>query len=475
MKFSIPFLHAKTDAKALKHGAYASVLTAAVVVAVVLLNLVVRALPSQYTDYDISLGAIFTLSDQTKTLLSQLDREVEVYYLAQTGQEDENITRLLERYAGKSGSFRWQQRDPVLYPTFAQQYSNAAAGSLIVTCGENYEILNYYGDLYEIDYDAYYTSGVQQYSLCAENALTAAVSKVLRTERHRLYELTGHGETALGTDFVETLENGGVEVQTLNLLTAGAVPADAAAVLLNAPLSDLTAEEAVQLADYMANGGDLLLCTDFTVQTPQLDSLAAQWGLHRQEGLLVETDADCYPYGFPSTYLLPRVNGSEITAGVAEGRMVYLPIAQGILHDESSGYTYTELLTTSEGAYSMLGYATAETAVQGPQDPTGPFAPAVAAYDPECDAHFVWINCPNALMSNINQSVAGGNAQLLGGILNWCTGAQTTAVIASKSLSAEYLNVPATAAVGLGVLFTIVLPLVCLVGGAVVCMVRRRR
>ena len=105
MKFSIPFLHAKTDAKALKHGAYASVLTAAVVVAVVLLNLVVRALPSQYTDYDISLGAIFTLSDQTKTLLSQLDREVEVYYLAQTGQEDENITRLLERYAGKSGSF----------------------------------------------------------------------------------------------------------------------------------------------------------------------------------------------------------------------------------------------------------------------------------------------------------------------------------------------------------------------------------
>lgn len=54
----------------------------------------------------------------------------------------------------------------------------------------------------------------------------------------------------------------------------------------------------------------------------------------------------------------------------------------------------------------------------------------------------VWINCPNFLQGTINQSVSGGNAQLLGSIVNWFDGEQTTAVISGKSLSAASLTVP---------------------------------
>ena len=80
-----------------------------------------------------------------------------------------------------------------------------------------------------------------------------------------------------------------------------------------------------------------------------------------------------------------------------------------------------------------------------------------------------------ALLSSINQQVSGGNAQLLGSAVNWLNGAQTTAVINAKSMSAASLNVPVSAAVPLGVLFTLVLPIVCLIAGAVICVVRRRR
>ena len=87
----------------------------------------------------------------------------------------------------------------------------------------------------------------------------------------------------------------------------------------------------------------------------------------------------------------------------------------------------------------------------------------------------VWINCPNALQTAANQSTSGGNAQFLGSIVNWCNGQQTTAVISAKSMSAAALTVPAGAIIGLGVLFVFVLPIVCLIAGAVVCLVRRRR
>ena len=105
----------------------------------------------------------------------------------------------------------------------------------------------------------------------------------------------------------------------------------------------------------------------------------------------------------------------------------------------------------------------------------GCFAVAVAADNSVTGARVVWVNCPNLLESSINQAVSGGNAQFLGSVVNWMNGEQTTAVINAKSMSAASLSVPTSAAIPLGVLFTLVLPIVCLVAGAVICVVRRRR
>ena len=262
---------------------------------------------------------------------------------------------------------------------------------------------------------------------------------------------------------------------SLNLLTAGSIPADASGVLINAPLADVTADEAALLQAYVDGGGKLLAVTDFTLETPNLDGVLASCGMTRQPGLLVETDGNHYPYGMSPTYLLPDVASNEILAGMTAGMMVYTPIAQGIVSQDDSAYTHTDLLTTSLGAYSLENYATAETAQKADTDPVGSFAVATAAENEATGARVVWVNCPNALQTAANQSTSGGNAQFLGSIVNWCNGQQTTAVISAKSMSAAALTVPAGAIIGLGVLFVFVLPIVCLIAGTVVCLVRRRR
>ena len=86
--------------RSLRSGAYASVLAVVVLVLVILLNLVVGAVPTKFTQFDISTGKMFTLSDTTKTMLQELNTDVTAYYLAETGNEDSNITRMLDRYAG---------------------------------------------------------------------------------------------------------------------------------------------------------------------------------------------------------------------------------------------------------------------------------------------------------------------------------------------------------------------------------------
>lgn len=460
--------------KAFRNGVYASVLAVVVLAAVILLNLVIRALPSKYTEFDISTSELFTLSETTNNLLHELQTDVTAYYLATSGEEDSNITRLLNRYADESTHFTWQQRDPVLYPTFAEKYEGASTGCVVLTSGERYDIVSY-NDMYPMDLEAYYYYGTQQYSFDAENCLTAAVANVIRTSSYRLYELTGHGETALESDFTDTLSNAGVEVEELNLTTAGSIPEDADELVINAPLADITEGEASMLTSYINNGGKLLIVTDFTINTPRLDAVLAACGMTRQEGLLVETNADNYPYGYPQTYLMPNVDSSEILAGMTSGMRVYTPIAQGIVQDENSAYVLTSLLTTSDAAYSLQDYENAETVEKSADDPEGNFDVAVAAENTSTGARVVWINCPNALMSGTNQSVSGGNAQMVGSIVNWFNGEQTTAVINSKSLSAASLTVPNVARLGLGVLFVFILPIVCLIAGVVVCLVRRRR
>lgn len=462
--------------RALKSGGWAALLTAAVLAVVILLNLVVAALPAQYTRLDISTGGLFTLTETTKNLLASMERDVTAYYLGISGQEDENVTQLLDRYAGAGAHFRWQQKDPNLYPNFAQQYdaANASVGSVILTCGDKAELVDYYS-MYEADYSSYYTTGSYTYSFAAENAITTALAAVLRTEDAALYVMTGHGEAALDADLTQTLENAGFAVQSVSLVTAGAIPADAALLLLNAPQVDYTAADTAALRSYLQNGGRLLVVTDFTVDTPDLDALLAEYGLARQPGVLIEQDLDHYLYGYPQTYLLPDIGQNEVTAGMAQGLYALAPIAQGILYDDTLDYEYLPLLSTSDAAYSKVDYQNADSLAKTDADPAGPHALAVAVHGGESGAKLVWLNCANFLDAGADQVVYGGNAQWLGSAANWLCDKENAAVIDAKSMSAATLSVPAGTAVGLGLLFVLVLPLGAVIGGAVYCLLRRRR
>ena len=254
--------------RALGAGAYASVLGAIVLVVVILVNLVVQAIPTKYTEFDISNTGLFTLSETTVSMLKSLDKDVTAYYLGETGGEDANLTRLLDRYAGESSHFRWEQRDPALYPTFAAQYDaqDASNGSVILVCGENHAVVDS-ADLYEYDYSSYYTTGSVDMRFNAENALTTAVAQVTRDASYTAYQLTGHGEAELGSDFTEVLTNAGVTLESLSLTTS-AVPEDAAALILNAPQADLSEQDVDALRSYLDGGGRLLVTTSLLADTP---------------------------------------------------------------------------------------------------------------------------------------------------------------------------------------------------------------
>ena len=126
MKFS-----SSSNGKVFRNGLYSTAVLAAAVVLAILLNLLVRAVPSKYTEFDLSAAKMYTLGDSSKELVDGLTQDVTIYYLCETGSEDAIITKLLDHYAEESSHLHWEQKDSALYPAFAAQYGaeNVSTGS----------------------------------------------------------------------------------------------------------------------------------------------------------------------------------------------------------------------------------------------------------------------------------------------------------------------------------------------------------
>lgn len=466
----------KSNGVVFKNGAMASALTAFVLAAVVLVNLIAAKLPSKYTKFDLTQNGLYSIGDSTKELLAGLKQDVTFYYLAQTGNENQNLVAFMNRYADESRHVSWQQKDPALYPTFAQQYGaqNASEGSIIAVCGDRSKLIDA-NDLYQYDYSNYYTTGSYDMLFDGEQQLTSALNYVTSTDLPVLYQLTGHGEEQLSTSLTNALNTQNIQVESLSLVNAESIPQDAAAILLAGPTVDYTVEDLELLRTYLNGGGSLLVFTDGAVATPNLDGLLAEYGLSRAEGLVVEGDANHHARGY-DYYLLPEVGYHDATQAV-RNLYVMLPMAQAIETQEIADVSVSELLTTSGAAYNKLaGYAMTTTAKED-GDTDGPFALAVAAAKAvdEGESKLIWATSVNLLNQNVDAQVGGGNSQFVLGCATWMCGQDASVLIAAKSLSSDLLTTTAAQAAVWGNVTTIGLPVLCLLLGLVITIRRRRR
>ena len=480
MKFFKPD-KASENKMVFRSGLYSAAITAVALVLAVLINLLVRALPSKYTEFDLSEAGLYTLGDSSKQVAQALTQDVTIYYLCETGNEDQIISKLLDRYAAESSHISWELKDPAVYPTFASQYGaqDATSGSLILVSGDQSTVLDA-SDLYDYDYSDYYTSGTYSVTFAGENEITSAIYRLTSGEQKHAYYTTNHGEQALTDTLTNALERQNLSLTALDLLSSS-VPEDCDLLIINDPAQDFAAagnlvDEMSLLRTYLSNGGKVLLLTDSYYNTPNLDALMAEFGLSRTPGLVVEGDADHYMNGYPY-YLLPDyTNPTESTAldGVDTSRHVLLQMAQGITLIETPDVLAEALLTTSDEAYSKTAGYEMTTAEKEDGDSDGPFTLAAYARNENTEAEVIWVNCGNLDNESIYQIIPG-NCTFLQGCASSLAGQVSGVLIDSKALEAAPISVSTAQSAALGLVFIIILPAALLAVGAVVVILRRRK
>lgn len=469
-----------------RYGSYSATVSVVVLAILVVVNLIVSNLPTRFTEIDTSDSSYYSIGDLTRSIVGSLDTDVTISIMAsQEDAESDSILfiagEMLQRYQELSDRLTVEYVDPALNPTFGNEsgLEDVSAGSLVVSSEKRNTVVAY-SDLYEVDYSSYYTTGTASQSYNGEAAVTSAIDYVVSDTLPILYRLIGHGESSLPSSVETQVARLNIEVQDLNLLTAGAIPEDASCLLIYCPTGDLSSEEADLILEYLEGGGSVLIVPTLTGETlTNFDRIYSNYGMSLTNTLVLEGDPSHY-YQTPY-YIVPEVSSHTITSPISENNVsLLMGSCQGIniSEDIRSTLTVTSLVDTTEDAYAKtLTNGQVSTLEQESGDAQGSFCLAAAATETvgDAEAQLVVISSQGLLDENIIDYFTVGNTDLFLNSISWMCDHESSISISAKSMDVNTLTMTAAQSRFWTVLAMGVIPVALLACGVGVWAWRRRK
>ncbi len=215
--------------------------------------------------------------------------------------------------------------------------------------------------------------------------------------------LTGHGEDDFFTagDFSMTflqqaLDAKNYVIEPLNLVATQQVPDDAQALIIAAPQIMLEDSEVEIIADYVDNGGSLVLFSeppfltqvDLTQEDPLWTYLRDSWGVVMSDNLVIDLSVETVEYAIADQ---ENYADHPITQS-SEGYITFFPTSHSVDAEAVSGVTATELFQTYSQSWAetdIEAILNGEVAYDEGPDTLGPINLAVALENTSTGARVV--------------------------------------------------------------------------------------
>jgi ABC-type uncharacterized transport system involved in gliding motility auxiliary subunit len=227
--------------------------------------------------WDLTASKQFSLSDQTKNVISKLDAPMDILVFAQE-TEFPTFRDKLKEYAYLSKNISTEYIDPDKKRTLAQENQVQQYGTIVFK----------------------YKGRVERVTSSAEQDITNGIIKVVSGTQKKVYFTQGHGEkdtTSSERDgyasIAAALGRENYTVDKVVLAQTGSVPEDAAVVVVAGPRTDFFPNEIDALKKYLAKSGKLLLEIDPPEKADSppftnLIALAHEWGMQVGNDVVVD-------------------------------------------------------------------------------------------------------------------------------------------------------------------------------------------
>lgn len=462
--------------KNFKYGSYSAIAIFIVVAILVVLNLVVSSFDLKL---DLTKESIYTLSDASKEIASGVSKEINIYALFKTGEEDKITTEILSQYADCSPKIHVIYKDPYIYPQFVESYKSedqtVYTNSIIVESEKIYKIINP-NELFTSDYNSNSTD------IQVEPKITSAIQYVTSENIPCVYYVNGHNEMPIPETLKSKLSSANYEVKNLNILKEEKVPQDCKVLILSTPEKDYTKEEADKIKNYLTNDGNAIVLTNYSsASMPNFESIITAYGIETNKSIIVDPDPACYIQNNP-TLIIPTIESHEITKSLtSKNYMVLLPMVQGLneMQVKKATLKIEPLLSTSSSSYGKNSLE-AKSLNKEAGDINGPFTTAFAVTDENYtdtlhQTKLVVVGNSDFVYDQIDMVIGGNNSSFLVNAVKWLSGNEETTFISPKSVAQNSIVVTGSKILIISFVSCLLIPIVLFAAGLVVWLRRRNK
>ena len=486
------------SSRSFRQGSVATATTVIAVALIIVLNMVVTSLSARYDlSLDLTTNQLFGISDDTKTFLAELDKDVNIYVLSTEqaftsgGEYPVQANEVIRKYAQESPRVTLQYIDLVRDPAFANRFPNLVlnASSIVVSSGEKSTDLTPF-DLYNTETQTDYNT-FQQYtypvSSKAEQAMTSAIMKVTSDKLVKVVILSGHDETP-PAGLRALLDANNYEISDHDLLANEELDPEAKILVLNAPTRDLTTEEIAKLDTFLYNGGKLgrslvYFASVFQPEMPNLNAFLADWGIGVGEGYVFE-NSQSRVTSVGGIFVPYADYAEEEYSSTAKARnlLTVLPYPRPLtaLFEARSAKILSVILNTSDTSVVVPPDA-GETWTPADAEVKGPLPAFIITQDRNYEGTTLLTSnvavCSSA--DSIEQiflnSTSYGNGDFFLNVFNKLADREETISIQPKTIGGSELGITGIQILVIGIALAVVLPLAVLIYGVVIWLRRRHK
>lgn len=414
--------------------------------------------------FDLTSEKLYTLSDQTKKIVSGLQKDVTVIRFDK--KSDATLDDTMAEYKDLSPHIKYLNVDPQARPEVAKEYGATRMGDVLVAAGPRKEHLSAgLGGAYD------------------EQELTSAILKVSRDRLKTICFTEGHGERQISDDSANgytlvdrELKKENYITKVVNLVSENGVPAACDALVIAGPAQPFLPPEAVSVAKYLDGGGKALILVD-PEKDPKLDDIFQGWNINVGKNLVI--DASGVGSYFGAGPVLPIVSDygpSPITKDFGR-TMTLFPMARTVtIADRAKTQTLpVELLKTSPRSFTIPGLKAGQEHVSfDPKTGTiGPLSLGVAVDRKEGDKDARLVVIGNSAFPANQWLAQQRNGDLFFNSISWLVADESLISIRPKAPSNRRVNLTAGQASMLKLLDLFFLPGIVILSGVYIWWKRR--
>lgn len=347
-----------------KYGAYTAVY---ILVILGVLGAVNYLANKNNKTYDTTSSKRFSLSEQTKKVVSGLNREVQITYWDEQ-QGFRNAQDVLSMYTNLSTKLKVEYNDAVKKPALARAAGVTSLGTIIVESGQKRE----------------------EAKGLTEEQITSAIIRVLKGTTRTVCMAQGGGERDLDknardgyTAIKELIEKDNYKLERINLLEKAEIPSTCTVTVVAGPKFDYPVDAVNALKAKVESGGKVLFMVDppfnmakFKVsENKDLVAILGGWGVTLNKDLIVDLSRIGQRLG--GAVLINKYESHPVVREMGQNPIV-VAFARSVDGKSTDKATVEKLFASAGTSYSITDLTKAEIEPNPDKDKAGPFTLAVA-------------------------------------------------------------------------------------------------